>query len=139
MFWCLHWMLSFYWPNYSTEFQCCDRDVTILANRSRYMEFAQPSVKSGLSIIISVKSEEAQNRWMFMMPFTMETWQSIVASLPTLCPLFGSWSAALIPNLVVHYVSALRQPFGSPSVLFSSLTEVLFWKYDTRGHNSSTK
>ncbi|XP_059663819.1 glutamate receptor 2.7-like [Cornus florida] len=48
-------------------------DVTILANRSRYVEFTQPFAESGLYMIVPVKSE-AQKAWMFLKPFTAEMW-----------------------------------------------------------------
>lgn len=47
-------------------------DVTILANRSKYVEFTQPYAESGLTMIVPVKTEE--RAWMFMKPFTMEMW-----------------------------------------------------------------
>lgn len=49
-------------------------DVTILANRSRIVEFTQPFAESGLSMIAPAKSREAYKAWLFMKPFTMEMW-----------------------------------------------------------------
>ncbi|XP_076944444.1 glutamate receptor 2.7-like [Bidens hawaiensis] len=53
-------------------------DVTILANRSQYVEFTQPIIESGLSMVVPVKSDN-QRAWKFMKPFTKEMW------LATLC------------------------------------------------------
>ena len=48
-------------------------DVTILANRSKKVEFTVPYAESGL-VIVQVSSEEPQKAWMFLKPFTMEMW-----------------------------------------------------------------
>ncbi|PSR98616.1 Glutamate receptor 2.7 like [Actinidia chinensis var. chinensis] len=48
-------------------------DLTILANRSKYVEFTQPFVESGLSMVVPAKSDEAKT-FKFMKPFTKEMW-----------------------------------------------------------------
>ncbi|GJU05553.1 glutamate receptor 2.9-like protein [Tanacetum coccineum] len=48
-------------------------DVTILANRSKYVDFTQPFTESGLSMVVPVKSEPDW-AWKFMKPFTPEMW-----------------------------------------------------------------
>ncbi|KAI3710201.1 hypothetical protein L2E82_39975 [Cichorium intybus] len=48
-------------------------DMTILANRSKYVEFTQPFTESGLSMVVPVRSEP-QSIWKFMRPFTVEMW-----------------------------------------------------------------
>ena len=47
-------------------------DVTILASRSKKVEFTQPYAESGLSMVVPAKSEESA--WMFMRPFTWKMW-----------------------------------------------------------------
>ncbi|KAI9198225.1 hypothetical protein LWI28_012065 [Acer negundo] len=53
-------------------------DVTILYNRTNYVEFTQPYAESGLSMIVPVKSEDST--WMFMKPFTTEMWVATAAN-----------------------------------------------------------
>ncbi|XP_059663865.1 glutamate receptor 2.9-like isoform X2 [Cornus florida] len=48
-------------------------DVTILANRSKKVEFTQPFTESGLSMVVPVKSG-VQKVWLFTKPFTAEMW-----------------------------------------------------------------
>ncbi|KAG5561805.1 hypothetical protein RHGRI_004747 [Rhododendron griersonianum] len=48
-------------------------DITILANRSKYVEFTQPFAESGLSMVVPAKPDESK-AWMFMKPFTKEMW-----------------------------------------------------------------
>ncbi|KAK9064274.1 hypothetical protein SSX86_015654 [Deinandra increscens subsp. villosa] len=58
---------------YYKKFDAVVGDVTILANRSRYVEFTQPFTESGLSMVVPVKSEK-HKAWKFMKPFTVEMW-----------------------------------------------------------------
>ncbi|MED6195811.1 hypothetical protein PIB30_041526 [Stylosanthes scabra] len=47
-------------------------DVTILANRSKYVSFTQPYTESGLSLILPVESEG--QAWLFLKPFSWQMW-----------------------------------------------------------------
>ena len=48
-------------------------DITVRARRMKQVEFTQPYMGSGVSIIVpEVTDEEA--RWMFMQPFTWQMW-----------------------------------------------------------------
>ncbi|QHO14759.1 Glutamate receptor 2 [Arachis hypogaea] len=47
-------------------------DVTILANRSKYVSFTQPYTESGLSLILPVETEGSA--WLFMKPFSWQMW-----------------------------------------------------------------
>uniref|UniRef100_A0A7N1A7I1 Glutamate receptor n=1 Tax=Kalanchoe fedtschenkoi TaxID=63787 RepID=A0A7N1A7I1_KALFE len=47
-------------------------DVTILANRSKYVAFTQPYAESGLTMIVPVRTES--QAWMFTKPFTASMW-----------------------------------------------------------------
>ncbi|XP_071726516.1 glutamate receptor 2.7-like isoform X2 [Rutidosis leptorrhynchoides] len=58
---------------YYKKYDAVVGDVTILANRSKYVEFTQPFTESGLSMVVPVKSEP-QRAWKFMRPFTVEMW-----------------------------------------------------------------
>ena len=64
-------------------------DMTILANRSRIVEFTQPFAESGLSMITPVKSREAYKAWLFMKPFTMEMW--VVTGVILIYTMFIVW------------------------------------------------
>ncbi|ERM94126.1 glutamate receptor 2.7 [Amborella trichopoda] len=49
-------------------------DVTILANRSQYVDFSHPFAESGFSLLVTINDENSHSAWMFMMPFTMGMW-----------------------------------------------------------------
>ncbi|CAH2040758.1 unnamed protein product [Thlaspi arvense] len=55
-------------------------DVTILANRSKYVEFTQPYIESSLTMVVTEKLE-AEKAWMFLKPFTIGMWVATGAIL----------------------------------------------------------
>ncbi|KAK2642178.1 hypothetical protein Ddye_023941 [Dipteronia dyeriana] len=57
---------------YNKTYDAVVGDVTILASRSKLVEFTQPYAESGLSMVVPAKSEESA--WMFMRPFTWKMW-----------------------------------------------------------------
>ncbi|CAK9162008.1 unnamed protein product [Ilex paraguariensis] len=48
-------------------------DITILANRSKYVEFTQPYFESSLSMIVTTKPQRGL-AWIFVKPFTKKMW-----------------------------------------------------------------
>lgn len=57
-------------------------DITILADRSSYVEFTQPYAESGLSMLVPVKSDfKVQKAWMFTKPFTPTLWYATYGTL----------------------------------------------------------
>ncbi|PIN07945.1 Glutamate-gated kainate-type ion channel receptor subunit GluR5 [Handroanthus impetiginosus] len=54
-------------------------DVTISANRSKYVDFTFPYAGSEVSTIVPIKDNERKNAWIFMKPLTMGLWLTIGA------------------------------------------------------------
>lgn len=52
--------------------------MTILGNRTEYVEFTQPYAESGFSMIVPAKQEEST--WIFTKPFTWDMWMMTAAS-----------------------------------------------------------
>ncbi|XP_023742445.1 glutamate receptor 2.8 [Lactuca sativa] len=52
-------------------------DVTILWNRSNYVEFTLPYSESGVSMLVPAKVDDSKNVWIFMRPLEMELWITI--------------------------------------------------------------
>ena len=80
-------------------------DVTILATRSKKVEFTVPYAESGL-VIVQVTSEEPHKAWMFLKAFTWETW--VVTGALLIYTMFIVW--------VLEYQSnntAFRGPWRS--------------------------
>ena len=49
-------------------------DVTILANRSRVVDFTLPFTDSSVAMIVKMEDDERKNAWIFMKPLTMDLW-----------------------------------------------------------------
>ncbi|CAH8263412.1 unnamed protein product [Arabidopsis lyrata] len=49
-------------------------DITILANRSAYVDFTFPFLKSGVGLIVPMKDEVKRNSISFLMPLTWKLW-----------------------------------------------------------------
>ncbi|XP_073044383.1 glutamate receptor 2.1-like [Primulina eburnea] len=49
-------------------------DVTILANRSQYVDFTLPYLASGVSMVVPIKDDKSKNAWVFVKPLTWELW-----------------------------------------------------------------
>ncbi|ESW21964.1 hypothetical protein PHAVU_005G114800 [Phaseolus vulgaris] len=48
-------------------------DVTIVPNRTRFLDFTQPYIESGLVVVVPVK-EIKSSPWSFLKPFTAQMW-----------------------------------------------------------------
>ncbi|XP_024024754.1 glutamate receptor 2.7 isoform X1 [Morus notabilis] len=57
---------------YNKTFDAVVGDVTILADRLDCVEFTQPYMESGLSMVVPIRSKEST--WIFIKPFTGEMW-----------------------------------------------------------------
>ncbi|KAM4100837.1 hypothetical protein ACJW30_05G098300 [Castanea mollissima] len=56
---------------YYKTFDAVVGDLTILANRTKYVEFTQPYAESGLSMVVPIEPGSA---WMFLKPLTWKMW-----------------------------------------------------------------
>ncbi|XP_057503942.1 glutamate receptor 2.9-like [Actinidia eriantha] len=56
------------------KFDAVVGDVTILANRSSYVDFTLPFTDSGVAMIVKMDDDERKNAWIFMEPLTMDLW-----------------------------------------------------------------
>ncbi|XP_038712036.1 glutamate receptor 2.9-like [Tripterygium wilfordii] len=56
---------------YNKKYDAAVGDITILEDRSLIVEFTQPYMESGLSMIVPAKVE---SNWMFLKPFSMKMW-----------------------------------------------------------------
>ncbi|KAL0414970.1 UNVERIFIED_CONTAM: Glutamate receptor 2.8 [Sesamum latifolium] len=61
------------------EYDAVAGDISILANRSRFVDFSFPYTESGVSAIVPIKDNERENAWIFMKPLTMDLWLTIGA------------------------------------------------------------
>ncbi|KAK9152948.1 hypothetical protein Sjap_000428 [Stephania japonica] len=59
---------------YQKKYGAVVGDITVLANRLNYVDFAMPYVESGLLMIVPMKPEGSHKALLFMKPFTWEMW-----------------------------------------------------------------
>ncbi|XP_074362122.1 glutamate receptor 2.7-like [Apium graveolens] len=62
------------------NFDAAVGDITIMANRSKYVEFTQPYADSGLSMMVQYKHEPTK-AWLFLKPFSGSMWLGTVSIL----------------------------------------------------------
>ncbi|XP_010242322.1 PREDICTED: glutamate receptor 2.8-like [Nelumbo nucifera] len=56
-------------------------DLTILGNRSLYVDFTLPYTESVVSMVVPIKGDERKNAWIFLKPLKMDLWLTIGALL----------------------------------------------------------
>ncbi|MBA0814923.1 hypothetical protein Gohar_020718, partial [Gossypium harknessii] len=49
-------------------------DITILANRSQYVDFTLPYLQSDVSMVVKIKDDERNNMWIFLKPLSWDLW-----------------------------------------------------------------
>lgn len=54
-------------------------DITIVANRSQYVDFTLPYTESGVSMIVPIKEDKNKNAWIFLKPLTTDLWLGSLA------------------------------------------------------------
>ncbi|MCL7034415.1 hypothetical protein MKW94_006142 [Papaver nudicaule] len=64
---------------YTQNYDAVVGDITIIANRSQYVEFTLPFSESGVTMMVPVKKNERTNAWIFLKPLQMELWLTSAA------------------------------------------------------------
>ncbi|XP_054796823.1 glutamate receptor 2.9-like [Prosopis cineraria] len=65
---------------YLGNFDAAVGDVTIIANRSNYVDFTLPYTESGVTMIVPVKDKRKKNAWAFLGPLTWDLWVTMACS-----------------------------------------------------------
>ncbi|PHU14986.1 hypothetical protein BC332_16191 [Capsicum chinense] len=55
-------------PSFVQEYDAVVGDVTILASRSKYVDFTLPFSESGISVVVPVRDDDRKNMWIFLKP-----------------------------------------------------------------------
>ncbi|KAL1537722.1 glutamate receptor 2.7-like [Salvia divinorum] len=78
------WNVEYYdelvYQIYLDRYDAVVGDVTILANRSKYVDFTVPYTESGVATVVPIKGDERKNAWIFMKPLKTGLWLTIGAS-----------------------------------------------------------
>lgn len=59
---------------YIKNFDAVVGDITIIANRSFYVDFTLPYTESGVSMIVPIKDNKSKSAWVFLKPLTWDLW-----------------------------------------------------------------
>ncbi|KAM3308291.1 hypothetical protein P3S67_010035 [Capsicum chacoense] len=60
----------------SLDYDAVVGDVTILARRSKYVDFTLPFTESGISAVVPVRDDKKRNAWIFLKPLKSELWMT---------------------------------------------------------------
>ena len=60
--------------DFEQEFDAVVGDITIVFNRSNYVDFTLPYTESGVSMIVPIKDSKKRNAWVFLQPLTWDLW-----------------------------------------------------------------
>ncbi|XP_019101453.1 PREDICTED: glutamate receptor 2.7-like isoform X1 [Camelina sativa] len=59
---------------YNGTYDAVVGDVTIIANRSLYVDFTLPYTESGVSMMVPLKENRNKNTWVFLKPWSLDLW-----------------------------------------------------------------
>ncbi|GLJ41457.1 hypothetical protein SUGI_0858020 [Cryptomeria japonica] len=59
---------------YLQKFDVVVGDITVLANRSKYVDFTQPYTESVLIMVVALSDKRSSDSWVFLCPFTPALW-----------------------------------------------------------------
>ncbi|XP_038884545.1 glutamate receptor 2.9-like [Benincasa hispida] len=59
---------------YRREFDAAVGDITILANRSSFVDFTLPFTDPGIAVIVPVRYDLVDHGWLFLKPLTLKLW-----------------------------------------------------------------
>ncbi|CAI9773548.1 unnamed protein product [Fraxinus pennsylvanica] len=54
-------------------------DITITANRSKYVDFTLPFAEGGINTIVPITYDDPNDNWIFLKPLTKELWLTAIA------------------------------------------------------------
>ncbi|KAG8375363.1 hypothetical protein BUALT_Bualt10G0092300 [Buddleja alternifolia] len=59
---------------YLGNFDAAVGDVTIVSNRSQYVDFTLPYTESGVKMVVPIIDDKRKNAWIFLKPLTWDLW-----------------------------------------------------------------
>ncbi|RWR97483.1 glutamate receptor 2.7-like protein [Cinnamomum micranthum f. kanehirae] len=71
-------MMLFFLPTWEKNFDAVVGDVSIVANRTKYVDFSRRYTEMGVRMLV-LEKPKAGNAWMFVKPFTKSMWALTIA------------------------------------------------------------
>ncbi|XP_012853756.1 PREDICTED: glutamate receptor 2.3-like [Erythranthe guttata] len=86
---------------YLGKYDAVAGDVTILGNRSQYVDFTAPYTETGISMVVPIQDDKRRNKWLFVKPLTWQLWLAIFLSTFLIGGLV-SYSASLTSMMTIQ-------------------------------------
>ncbi|KAL2462410.1 Glutamate receptor 2.2 [Forsythia ovata] len=67
------------WRSDLRKYDAVVGDITITANRSKYVDFTLPFAEGGVNSIVPVTYDDPNDNWIFLKPLTKELWSTAIA------------------------------------------------------------
>ena len=107
------WISDFYpFIFFNNQYDAVVGDVTIVANRSDYVDFTLPYTRSDVKMLVKVRRDPRLNMWNFVQPFSWDLWLSIA--------IFSTFTGGIIflMERTVKENSTLRKQLSGVSILW---------------------
>lgn len=102
---------------YLKEFDAVVGDITILANRSLYVDYTLPYTESGVRMLVPVRDQRQKTAWTFLEPLTADLW-------------FGTGSFVVFTGFIVWFIEhRTNQEFRGPPA--SQIGSVFYFSFST--------
>ncbi|KAL6656052.1 hypothetical protein ACP70R_006878 [Stipagrostis hirtigluma subsp. patula] len=102
---------------YEKEYDAIVGDVTILANRSLYVDFTLPYTESGVRMLVPVRDQRQKTAWTFLQPLTADLW-------------LGTGAFFVLTGFVVWFIEhRTNQEFRGPPA--SQIGSVFYFSFST--------
>ncbi|XP_061357011.1 glutamate receptor 2.8-like [Gastrolobium bilobum] len=101
-----------------TKYDVVVGDVTIVANRSKSVDFTLPFTESGVTMLVPVQHDKHKTMWIFVKPFSWDLWLSIV---------IVSMFIGIVILIMERNVNSLPNQEGSPNRKQLSALNILWF------------
>lgn len=100
-------------------------DITILANRSKYVDFTLPYSDTGVAMLVPVTRDARKNAWIFLQPLTANLW---LGSFAFLC--FTGFTVWFLEHRIsADFRGPISQQFGT--MLYFAFSMLVFAHRET--------
>ncbi|CAD6219185.1 unnamed protein product [Miscanthus lutarioriparius] len=102
---------------YLKEFDAVVGDITILANRSLYVDYTLPYTESGVRMLVPVRDRRQKTAWTFLEPLTADLW-------------LGAGTFVVFTGFIVWFIEhRTNQEFRGPPA--SQIGSVFYFSFST--------
>jgi glutamate receptor, ionotropic, plant len=103
--------------NFWQEYDAVVGDITILANRSLYVDFTLPYTESGVRMLVPVRDQRQKTAWTFLKPLAADLW-------------FATGAFFVLTGFVVWFIEhRTNQEFRGPPA--SQIGSVFYFSFST--------